>query len=176
MSFDLRPCLAGDRRAWEAFVRRFAPVIYAAVQRTLRARGRAARDEVEDAAQDVFLRLVRDDFRLLRAYDPDRASLPTWLTIVARSAAIDRLRRRRIPAVPLEDHAVPPAPPAPEPAEPLELPPGLLTGRQQLVLTMLFERQMSVEEAAAALGVDTQTIRSTKHKAISRLREHLAGR
>jgi DNA-directed RNA polymerase specialized sigma24 family protein len=39
---------------------------------------------------------------------------------------------------------------------------------------MLFDREMSVEEVAVVLGVNAQTVRSTKHKALSRLREHLS--
>ena len=41
-----------------------------------------------DAAQDVFVRLCAGDFRLLKTYDPARASLATWLAVVARSAAV----------------------------------------------------------------------------------------
>ncbi len=170
--FDLRACLAGDRRAWEAFVDRFSRVIFAAVARTLRAYAPAAAEQVHDVAQDVFVRLVARDFRLLRNYDPARASLSTWLTIVARSTAIDHLRRRRLQTVPLPDE------PHREPAAPtpiddkLELPAKLLSGRQQLVLRMLLEQQMSVKEVAAALDTDAQTIRRTKHRAIERLRDH----
>ncbi len=40
-------------------------------------------------------------------------------------------------------------------------------------MTLLFDEQLSVAEAAAFIGVDEQTIRSTKHKALTRLREKL---
>ena len=64
--------------------------------------------------------------------------------------------------------------PAPEPDEPapLAIPEGLLTPRQQLVLRLLFDRELEVPEAARLLGVDEQTIRSTKHKALAALRKH----
>ena len=39
---------------------------------------------------------------------------------------------------------------------------------------MLFEEDMTVAQAAALIGVDEQTIRSTKHKGLTRLREHMA--
>lgn len=128
---------------------------------------------IEDITQDVFLRLVRDDYRLLRGYDPARASLVTWLTIVARSCALDHLRRKPLPASSLDQDAHDRATYDPPIAEPLALPPGLLSERQRLVLCLLFEKDMTVPEAGAALGVDEQTIRSTKHKALTRLREHL---
>ena len=173
MDVDLDACIRGDKHAWDAFVDRWAGVIHAAVQRSFQGgRSVAARAEVEDTVQDVFLRLVKDDCRLLRSYDANRASLSTWLTLVARSTAIDRLRRKRPPpTVPLEPgrHAAP-TPPASGP----EIPLHLLSARQRLVMTLLFDEQMSVSEAAGFIGVDEQTIRSTKHKALTRLREHLS--
>ena len=60
--------------------------------------------------------------------------------------------------------AIPPEGPAP----PLDL----LTARQRLVLHLLFDRDLGVPAAARLLGVDEQTVRSSKHKALSRLRAH----
>ncbi len=57
-------------------------------------------------------------------------------------------------------------------AEPLKLPKDLLSPRQQLVLTMLYERDMDVAEIAKSLDVDPQTVRSTHHKAMLKLRAH----
>jgi RNA polymerase sigma factor (sigma-70 family) len=56
--------------------------------------------------------------------------------------------------------------------EPLKLPKDLLSPRQQLVLTMLYERDMDVAEIARTLDVDPQTVRSTHHKAMLKLRAH----
>src|SRR5439155_3175205 len=76
--------LAGDGAAWAGFVRRYGGLIVAAV------RGIALLPaDVEDLTQEVFVRLCKDNFRLLRSYDPARAALSTWLTIVARSTARD---------------------------------------------------------------------------------------
>ena len=158
--------LHGDPEAWEEFVRRYGGLIVAAV-RSL------APGEIEDLTQDVFVRLCKDDFRLLRSYDPARASLSTWLTIVARSTARDALRRRRAEAVPIE--SVPEARLAIEPVEPairLKLPEALLSPRQREILAMLYDREMDVAEIARALGIDAQTVRSTHHKAMIKLRAY----
>jgi RNA polymerase sigma factor (sigma-70 family) len=180
--FDLEACLRGSKPAWDAFVERFGRVIYAAVHRTLHlhASGTGQQD-AQDVAQDVFVRLVKENYRLLRTYDAGRASLSTWLTIVARSVAVDHVRRRRLETVPLEQaqgaiargdasaqggrHSDSP-----------DLPIDLLSPRQRLVLHLLFDREMTVAQAAGLLSVDEQTIRSTKHKAIQRLRSALGER
>jgi RNA polymerase sigma-70 factor (ECF subfamily) len=158
----------GDKGAWEAFVRRYAGLVAAAVRAVAREPG-----EVEDLAQEVFLRLCKDDFHLLRSYDPARAGLSTWITIVARSTARDALRRRRPMTVPIE--AVPEARLAVEPVEPvrkLMLPEALLSPRQREILAMLYDREMEVADIAAALGINPQTVRSAHHKAMLKLRAH----
>jgi RNA polymerase sigma factor (sigma-70 family) len=162
------PLLRGEKTAWDAFVRRYGGLVVAAVRGVAMAHG-----DVEDLAQEVFLRLCKDDFRLLRSYDPARASLSTWLTIVARSTARDGLRRRRAEAVPLD--AVPEAQLAIHPVEPvqkLKLPEALLSPRQREILGMLYDREMDVAEIAAALDIDPQTVRSAHHKAMIKLRAH----
>jgi RNA polymerase sigma factor (sigma-70 family) len=166
---DVLEALArGDKGAWEAFVRRYAGLIVAAVRSIAR---EAA--EVEDLTQEVFVRLCKDDFRLLKSYDPARAGLSTWITIVARSTARDAMRRRRPVAVPIE--AVPESRLAVDPVEPaqkLKLPEALLSPRQREILTMLYDREMEVAEIAAVLGIDPQTVRSAHHKAMLKLRAH----
>jgi len=160
--------LRGEKAAWDAFVRRYGGLVVAAVRGVSMAQG-----EVEDLTQEVFVRLCKDDFRLLRSYDPARASLSTWLTIVARSTARDGLRRRRAESVPID--AVPEAQLAIDPVEPaqkLKLPEALLSPRQREILAMLYDREMDVAEIARALGIDPQTVRSAHHKAMVKLRGH----
>jgi RNA polymerase sigma factor (sigma-70 family) len=160
--------LRGEKAAWDAFVRRYGGLVVAAVRGVAMAQG-----EVEDLTQEVFVRLCKDDFRLLRSYDPLRASLSTWITIVARSTARDGLRRRRAETVPLDlvpeaQLAIPPV----EPMQKLKLPEALLSPRQREILAMLYDREMDVAEIARALGIDPQTVRSAHHKAMVKLRAH----
>ncbi len=170
---DIDACLRGDPRAWDAFVRRYAPVIYRAVSRTMLGRQKGiGGEDIKDVTQEVFLRLVRHDYRLLKSYDASRSSLVTWLTIVSRSITLDGLRRRACETVPLDlrsgDTAAGPA--EGEPAT--EYPPDLLTARQRLVMHLLYEKDMEVRDVARTLGIDEQSVRSTRHKALLRLREH----
>jgi RNA polymerase sigma factor (sigma-70 family) len=160
--------LAGDKRAWAAFVRCYAALVVAAV------RGVApSPSDIEDLTQEVFVRLCKDQFRLLRSYDAARASLSTWITIVARSTARDALRRRRPNLVPID--TVPEAllkVDAVEPSSKLKLPEALLSPRQREILGMLYDGEMEVAEVAGALGIDPQTVRSAHHKAMLKLRAH----
>jgi len=167
---DLKALSRGDKRAWDRFVRRYARVVFAAVQRRLG--DRAAPDDVDDVAQDVFLRLCKSDYRLLRTYDPKRAAISTWLTVIATSVAIDHLRRRKPPASALD--AVPEESLAEEPRLParVSIPDGLLSPRQALVLELLYRRDLEVADAAEIMGVNPQTVRSMHHKALAKLRAH----
>ncbi len=168
---DLQVLVTGNKRAWDTFVGAAAPLINAVVRRTL-APYRLGEDDVLDAAQDVFVRLCAREFRLLKTYDPARAGLSTWLAVVARSAAIDHVRRRRQATEPLDD--VPEAALGVEDrhVEKLRIPAGLLTERQTLILKCLYDEERDVAEVAVLLKIDAQTVRSTHHKALLRLRAH----
>src|SRR5690606_17050573 len=164
---------AGDAQAWSRVVERYGPVIYGAVHKTYRRYGRDSA-YASDVVQDVFLRLCNDDYRLLRQYDSTRAALSTWLTIVATSGAVDSLRRKRPSTSPLD--AIPEHLASVEPKTPdgVKIPNGLLSPRQALIMQLLYERDMEVAEVAAMLAIDAQTVRSTHHKALLKLRAYFA--
>lgn len=168
---DLATLATGNKRAWDTFVTAAAPLINAVVRRALTTY-RLNEEDVMDAAQDVFVRLCANDFRLLKTYDPARASLSTWLAVVSRSAAVDHARRRRQATTPLDD--VPESLLGVEDrhVEKLKIPQGLLTERQMLVLKCLYDEEKEVAEVAQLLKIDAQTVRSTHHKALLRLRAH----
>ena len=170
----LQAYLAGQAGAADALASHYRGLIYAIVSRILL--NRSAMDpgaDAEDLVQEVFLRLFKDNGRLLRTYDPGKASFATWLGIVARSTALSLVRRKRLFVQELDTEQHSPVAQEAEAPEPLPpIPAELLTARQKLVLQLVFERSLSVEEAAKTLGIDAQTVRSTKHKALERLRQH----
>ncbi len=168
---DLQALATGSKRTWDAFVQASTPLINAVVRRTL-ASYRLSEDDVMDAAQDVYVRLCANQFRLLKTYDAARAGLSTWLAVVARSTSVDYARRRRQATTPIDD--VPESALAVEDrhVERLKVPEGLLTERQTLILKYLYDEERDVAEIAGLLQIDAQTVRSTHHKALLRLREH----
>jgi RNA polymerase sigma factor (sigma-70 family) len=182
MEIDLHKCThdgPGRKAAWDQFVQQTVRIIFAAVQRTMN-RWPHDLSEIEDRVQDVYVKLMQDDARLLKTFDPKRASLSTWLTLVARSTTRDFMEKRRVRTTALNeviDHPIAHTQPAHNEVGLVScsthLPLDLLTDRQRLVLQMLFDEELTVEQAAARLEVDPQTIRSTKHKALTRLRAAL---
>jgi DNA-directed RNA polymerase specialized sigma24 family protein len=169
----LEKCARGSSEAWSKLVDRVADLTYSVCAQTLSLyRSDCPKSDVEDACQEVFLRLIKDEYRLLRAYDPSRASLETWLTLVSRSTAIDWLRRLRPAAVALDALPASSSPSSPPAADARSVPTDLLSRRQALVLRLLFDADMEVRDVARRLGVSEQTVRSTKHKALEILRRH----
>ncbi len=166
--------LGGEQAAWSEFVARFSSAIFGAVTNTLRKAGFQAEDGI-DVAQDVYVRLCKDDFRLLRQFDSRRASLRTWLGVVSSSTTIDYLRRNRRKSVPLDEVPEELYQVEPKTPEKVKIPSGLLSERQALVLRLLYDRDMDAIEVAQMLGIDSQTVRSTHHKALVKLRKYFAG-
>ncbi len=85
--------LAGDEQAFERLVETYASPVYNLAYRML---GDPA--EAEDAAQETFIRV----YRRLHTYDPSR-KFSSWVLAIASHYCIDRLRRRRLQKVSLED-------------------------------------------------------------------------
>jgi RNA polymerase sigma-70 factor, ECF subfamily len=115
--------LDGDSDASRSFFNRYNCTIEMCVRKVLRGSNRPAHDEdVRDLVGEVWLSLLEDDKRPLRRFDPDREiRVSTWIGLLARNKAIDRLRGRQERTVSFEDTGddEPPAP-APLPCEQLE--------------------------------------------------------
>ena len=88
--------IAGDRAAVQRLVARLTPVIQARVARCVlryRPRGGHVRQDVDELAQDVFLRLFEDGGRVLQTWDPGRGlSLENFAGLIAERLAISSLR------------------------------------------------------------------------------------
>ncbi len=101
----------GDQDAFGDLVYAYQDSVYNLCYRMLGERG-----EAEDAAQEAFLRAYLN----LKRYDVER-SFKTWLLSIASNYCIDRLRRRRLQFMSLDDEpvaerlALPSNDPEPEP-------------------------------------------------------------
>lgn len=96
----VRRAIAREPDAVHALVTLLRPTIEARVVRALmrNTRGRrSARQEVEDLIQEVFLALFDNDAKALRAWDPARAVLPAFVSVITEHevASIFRSGRRR---------------------------------------------------------------------------------
>jgi RNA polymerase sigma-70 factor (ECF subfamily) len=80
----VRRALSGDDGAFEILVRRHERLVFRVVGGFFRSRA-----DVEDAAQETFLRA----FRALASFRGERFA--PWVARVAATASLDRLRRRR---------------------------------------------------------------------------------
>ena len=164
---------AGDQSAFGRLVVAYQTPVYNLAYRML---GNAA--EAEEAAQETFLRA----YTHLRSYDPQRA-FRSWLLSIASHYCIDRLRRRRITWLPLEDELAMPDSltshsPGPEAAvaqrEREEHVQGLLTElspTDRAAITLRYWYDCSYEEIAETLDLTVSAVKSRLHRA----RRTLAG-
>jgi RNA polymerase sigma-70 factor, ECF subfamily len=86
--------------AWTEFVRRFQPLIAAAIAKVARRFGKVSNELVDDLVQEVFIKLCRDNFHPLRrvatrgvATTRDEKSLFSFLRVVAANVVDDHFRR-----------------------------------------------------------------------------------
>jgi RNA polymerase sigma-70 factor (ECF subfamily) len=172
---DISRLLGGDRQSWGKFVDRYAPIIYSAIFKLLKTyRGFADPEQAADLTQVAFMNLVKDNNRLLRNFDARKASMATWLRLIARSRSLDVLRKRRIVTESLDDLVHEPKAPTPSAMPEIDIPANLLSARQMLIMRLLFDKDLEVEQVAKLLKISAQTVRSTKHKALIKLRIYYA--
>jgi RNA polymerase sigma factor (sigma-70 family) len=103
----------GDRAAQRALSERLLPIIRVAVARRLftfaRAQRRDPAGERDDLVHGVLLRLFENDWRTLRAFDPSRGSLDSYVAIIADRHVLSVFRTKAhdpYADVPMDDEAI----------------------------------------------------------------------
>jgi RNA polymerase sigma-70 factor (ECF subfamily) len=87
-------CLRKEPGAWNDFVDRYVGLIYHVIQHVAYARSRAlSSEDIEDIAAEILLKVVDDDYAVLRRFK-GMSSLPTYLTVIARRICVRELIKR----------------------------------------------------------------------------------
>lgn len=166
----------GDQEAFAELVYLYQDPVYNFCYRML---GESA--EAEDATQETFLRVHRN----LHRYDTNR-SFKTWLLSIASNHCIDRLRKRRMHYVSLDDEptaaalALRSSDPSPESAAmQRELSDAVqalllqLDEHYRLAVIYRYWYAYSYAEIAQEMGTTESAIKSRLHRARRRLGELL---
>lgn len=116
------------------------------------------------------MKIIRNDY--LSKYNNEKSSFLTWLNIICRTMTIDYYRRKlRWETGDWSDEPEERTDPDAEQAM-FTLPAGVLTDRQEEVITLFFKDDLEAGEIAAKLGISPMTVRSIKFQALERLRSH----
>jgi RNA polymerase sigma-70 factor (ECF subfamily) len=172
-----------DQQAFEELVERFQHRLVGIMHHLV-----GNREEAEDLAQEVFLRV----YRTRQKYSPS-AKFSTWLYTIANNLALNSLRdRKRKPTIPLAAHHSGPL--GPRPQEQLAVdaaaPPGHhlqqsemaevirralddLNDRQKMAVVLNKFEDMGYAEIADVMGLTPKAVKSLLSRARQRLREVL---
>ena len=125
------------------------------------------RDEAEDVAQEAFLKAFVGIRRL-----KDGVPFDLWVSKISRNLSIDRLRKRKPQADPVEEWSK-----ENEPETILDIREAImeLPALFRLPLTMLYFDDMPTEAIARVLGVPQGTVKSRIHKAKEMIKRRLGG-
>jgi RNA polymerase sigma-70 factor (ECF subfamily) len=139
----------------------------------LRYRGKAAAADVEDATQEVFAQLVRNDARTLRQFRQD-SSLSTWLAYVVRSVCRQLSGRERGTQAVYEEISIPPPTEEDLPIEGLKEALAGLPLRDQRLLRLFFHEGKKYREIALELGISINSVGPLLARALGAARRRLA--
>lgn len=168
---------------WLAFFQKHERLILACLRRVYaRYHVPLPPEEMEDLVGMVCLDLVRDDYRKLRLFDPERGyRLSSWVGLIATNVAHDALRRRGPAATSTDDAESPLAElqsPLPDPQEQadhrqqvelLARAVALLTPTDQEFIRLYYLEQLTPDEIAETTGVSVNTVYSRKNKVRAKL-------
>ncbi len=149
MTDFVRELLAGGHNAWDRFAREHRLVVLKAVNAAASRFG-ATEADADDAASEVFVELLKDDARTLRAYRGESA-FTTWLTVVAHRVAVREFSKKRPAPLPVKTA---PKPPDIDVLAELEK----LPERERRALVMFHVEEASYQEIAAALGIPANQV------------------
>lgn len=164
--------LAGNRVAFAALVDAYKNPVYNLCYRML---GTSA--EAEDAAQEVFVKL----YQRLHTYDAER-KLASWVLSIASHHCIDRLRRRRLKTVDIEEMPEwqPLVSEKPQPERQLLMNENderiqqllaQLEPQYRAPLIMHYWNDFSYQEICEATGLSLSAVKSRLHRARLKLAE-----
>ena len=172
----IRLARQGDQEAFGRLVTVYQTPVYNLTYRML---GNPM--EAEDAAQEAFLRA----YTHLRRYNTER-SFKTWLLSIASHYCIDRLRRRRINWMPLEDEIAEAESLAPNSPNPVavtirheherEIQQKLecLVPLDRAAITLRYWYDYSYEEIAETLDLTVSAVKSRLHRSRKAMAEMLS--
>ncbi len=161
----LQRLTSGDSGALAEFYDLYSRLVNGLALRILR---NAA--EAEDVVQEVFVQVWRQAER----YDPERGSAQAWLCTIARTRALDRLRRRTARREE-SGEALPGGGSLPRTEETLAVRKALevLSSDQREALELAYYEGLTQGEIAERLGQPLGTVKSRIRTAMIRLREVL---
>ena len=167
---------AGDETALGLLYERFSGMLLGLARRVL---GDAS--DAEEILQEAFLQVWSQAGR----YDPGRSSVSTWLVLITRSRAIDRLRSRKVKdrtlqTVQQEKRSGHTSPQGvgdvlrQQRRRRLRREMALLPPEQREVLEMAFFRGMTQSEIAGETGTPLGTVKTRSLLAMRKLRQAMS--
>ena len=174
----VRRCAAGEKAAWDEFVRRTTSAIHRGATIALRKFRAVDADALDNVQQQVYVELLREGGKTLRGFR-GTSDLEGWVSIIAMRTAI-HLMRRRAPEAGLPELLPPAATPAPgERSERAEFLDRLdaafrkLTEEERRLLRLAFYEERSYKEIAEALGMPLNSVSPTLIRAKDKLKKSL---
>lgn len=164
-------------RAWEDFVDRFLGLVVHVITHTAKSRSiRLSSQDQEDLAAEVFLKLVQDDFAILRRFRRE-CSLATYLTVIARRVVVKELIKRKVTsrlnsesAAGLEQNSAPPEERIASEEEVERLLSGL-NGPEAEVVRLYHLEGKSYREISSKVGMPENSVGPTLSRAREKMRQ-----
>lgn len=171
-------CAKNAPGAWDKLVDRYGSFVLGVIGRTARFyKAQLSGAEYEDVLQEVFLSLVKNNFRALGAFRGD-SSLASWLRRIAVNKTIDHLKTRSpLPGMlaHVQEHETSTAGKAEKKEELSRVRRVLdsLTDRERMVVKLFYFEHRKYREIAELLGIPENSVGPVLARALLSLKNLL---
>lgn len=179
MDDDIRlveACLDGSQPAFQRLVERYQDYVFTITMRVLK-----SREDAEEAAQDVFIKV----YRTLGSFEK-KSKFSTWLYTVAYRTALDKARLKQLPVSSIDDDEsyiqvedTNGGNPADELyredlSRQLQCAISRLKPTDAALVTLFYLHETPVKEAAEILGISLSNAKTKLHRLREALKEELS--
>jgi RNA polymerase sigma factor (sigma-70 family) len=167
--------LNGDTSAYAALVAKHKNLVFSIALKILN-----SHEDAEEVAQDCFLKA----FQALKTFE-GKSKFSTWLYRIVYNAAISRTRKKRLEVIPMDNYVIHnyteddvhqgiDGMEAEERRVMVERALERLPGDDNLLITLFYKGENSVEEISEITGLSTSNVKVRLHRIRKKLYEELS--
>jgi RNA polymerase sigma-70 factor (ECF subfamily) len=166
--------LSGDVSAYAQLVAKHKNLVFSIALKILN-----NREDAEEIAQDTFVKA----FHALRTFER-KSKFSTWLYRIVYNAAISKTRKRRLETVPMDNYIINGYSDPEDLTGADELDPeeqkelvnkalGLLSNDENLLITLFYKGENSIEEISQITGLTTSNVKVKLHRIRKKLHDEM---
>jgi len=162
-----------DTNFWINFDIEYKKIIFNAIYKTYsRYSFNVINEDIEDIYHNFFIKILKDDLKVLKKYNSDKSKLSTYFHVIVSSVTIDYLKKKKDKQLD-ENKLINSTYENIDKDIDLDIPKNILTKQEEVVIRLIFVNEFSSIEIGSFLKISDSTVRVIKKNALRKLKLYL---